>query len=91
MREQVPRETYRAGDRIVAYVVDIDKNARGPQIILSRTHKGLLEKLFEMEVPEIYEKIVRIEASAREPGARSKIAVSARAIATSIRSAPASA
>src|SRR5664279_3054802 len=78
VREQVQRESYRAGDRIVAYVVDIDKAARGPQIILSRTHKGLLEKLFEMEVPEIYEKIVRIEASAREPGARSKIAVSSR-------------
>ena len=68
VRDQVPRESYRAGDRIVAYVVDIDKGARGPQIILSRTHKGLLEKLFEMEVPEIYEKIVRIEASAREAG-----------------------
>jgi len=78
VREQVQRESYRAGDRIVAFVVDIDKAARGPQIILSRTHKGLLEKLFEMEVPEIYEKIVRIEASAREPGARSKIAVSSR-------------
>src|SRR5499433_393579 len=78
MREQVPRESYRAGDRIVAYVVDIEKNARGPQIILSRTHKGLLEKLFEQEVPEIYEKIVRIESSAREPGARAKIAVSSR-------------
>ena len=78
VRDQVPRESYRAGDRIVAFVVDIDKTARGPQIILSRTHKGLLEKLFEMEVPEIYEKIVRIEASAREAGARSKIAVSSR-------------
>ena len=78
VREQVQRESYRAGDRIVAYVVDIDRGARGPQIVLSRTHKGLLEKLFEMEVPEIYEKIVRIEASAREPGARSKIAVSSR-------------
>src|SRR5215467_6794440 len=78
VREQVPRESYRSGDRIVAYVVDIDKAARGPQIILSRTNKGLLEKLFEMEVPEIYEKIVRIEASAREPGARAKIAVSSR-------------
>jgi N utilization substance protein A len=55
VREQVPRESYRSGDRIVAFVVDIDKAARGPQIILSRTHKGLLEKLFEMEVPEIYE------------------------------------
>src|SRR5436190_1192385 len=78
VREQVPRESYRAGDRIVAFVVDIDKGARGPQIIISRAHKGLLEKLFEMEVPEIYDKIVRIEASAREPGARSKIAVSSR-------------
>jgi N utilization substance protein A len=78
VREQVPRESFRAGDRIVAYVVDIDKSARGPQIIISRGHKGLLEKLFEMEVPEIYDKIVRVEASAREPGARSKIAVSSR-------------
>ena len=77
-REQVPRESYRAGDRIVAYVVDVEKNAKGPQIVLSRTHKGLLEKLFENEVPEIAERIVRIEASAREPGARSKIAVSSR-------------
>lgn len=78
VREQVQRESYRVGDRIVAYVVDIEKNARGPQIVLSRAHKGLLEKLFEQEVTEIYEKIVRIEASAREPGARSKIAVSSR-------------
>lgn len=78
VREQVPRENYRIGDRIVAYVVDIEKNARGPQIVLSRAHKGLLEKLFEQEVTEIYEKIVRIEASAREPGSRSKIAVSSR-------------
>src|SRR5215468_17528 len=78
VREQVPRETYRAGDRIVAFVLDIERNARGPQIVLSRTAKGLVEKLFEMEVPEIYEKIVRIEAVAREPGARAKIAVSSR-------------
>ncbi len=78
VREQVPRESYRAGDSIKAYVLDIDRNARGPQIILSRTHKGLLEKLFEQEVPEIYEGIVRIESSAREPGARAKIAVSSR-------------
>jgi N utilization substance protein A len=78
VREQVPRESYRSGDSIKAYLVDIDRNARGPQIILSRAHKGLLEKLFEMEVPEIYEKIVRIESSAREPGARAKIAVSSR-------------
>jgi N utilization substance protein A len=62
----------------VAFVVEIDKSARGPQIIISRAHKGLLEKLFEMEVPEIYDKIVRVEASAREAGARSKIAVYSR-------------
>jgi len=74
--EQVSRESYRAGDRIVAYVTEIERAARGPQIVLSRTSKRLLEKLFEMEVPEMYEKIVRIESSAREPGARSKIAVS---------------
>ncbi len=78
VRDQVPRESYRAGDTIRAYVKDIDRNSRGPMVILSRTHKGLLEKLFEQEVPEIYEKIVRIESSAREPGARAKIAVASR-------------
>src|ERR1041384_2412149 len=78
MPEQVPRESYRVGDTIKAYCLDIDRNARGPPVSLARTHKGLLEKLSEQEVPEIYEKIVRIEASAREPGARSKIAVSSR-------------
>ncbi len=77
-REQTPRESYRPGDRIVALLKDIDREARGPQIILSRTNVGLLVKLFEMEVPEIYEGIVRIVAAAREPGARSKIAVSSR-------------
>ncbi|MGD8861240.1 MAG: transcription termination factor NusA [Myxococcales bacterium] len=77
-RHQTPRETYRPGDRIVALLHDIDREARGPQIILSRTDVGLLVKLFEMEVPEIYEGIVRIVAAAREPGARSKIAVSSR-------------
>ncbi|MBX3251384.1 MAG: transcription termination/antitermination protein NusA [Myxococcales bacterium] len=77
-REQTPRESYRPSDRIVALLKDIDREARGPQIILSRTDVGLLVKLFEMEVPEIYEGIVRIVAAAREPGARSKIAVSSR-------------
>jgi len=77
-RLQTPRETYRPGDRIVAFLSDIDREARGPQVILSRTDVGLLVKLFEMEVPEIYEGIVRIVAAAREPGARSKIAVSSR-------------
>jgi N utilization substance protein A len=79
VREQVPRETYRPGDRIQAYVLDVLPEPRGgPQIILSRTSPGLLIKLFEMEVPEIDEGIVTIEAAAREPGARSKIAVASR-------------
>ncbi|HVK78581.1 MAG TPA: transcription termination factor NusA [Kofleriaceae bacterium] len=78
MREQVPRESFRVGDTMKALLLDIDRMARGPQLILSRGHKGFLEKLFEQEVPEIFEKIVRIESSAREPGARSKIAVSSR-------------
>lgn len=78
VREQAPREPYRVGDRIQAYIKDIDRNAKGPQIILSRTDPGMLIKLFEMEVPEIDEGIVRIEAAAREPGARAKIAVSSR-------------
>ena len=77
-REQTPRETYRPGDRVVAYVKDIDREARGPQVILSRNDPKLVEKLFEAEVPEIYEGIVRIVACAREPGARSKIAVTSR-------------
>jgi N utilization substance protein A len=78
VREQTPRETYRPGDRIVAHVKDIDREARGPQIILTRADPKLVEKLFEQEVPEIYEGIVRIVACAREPGARSKIAVTSR-------------
>src|SRR6202042_2371240 len=76
--EQAPRETYRPGDRIVAYIKDIDREARGPQIILSRSDPRLVERLFEAEVPEIYEGIVKIVACAREPGARSKIAVTSR-------------
>ena len=78
VREQVPRESYRPGERIQAYVLDVQRNAKGPQIVLSRTSPGLLIKLFEMEVPEIYEGIVRIETAAREPGSRAKIAVSSR-------------
>jgi len=77
-REQTPRETYRPGDRIVAYVKDIDREARGPMIILSRSSPRLVEKLFEAEVPEIYEGIVKIVSVAREPGSRSKIAVTSR-------------
>jgi N utilization substance protein A len=77
-REQVHTESYRQGDRIQAYVLEVARNARGPQVVLSRTHPGLLVKLFEMEVPEIYEGIVTIEAAVREPGQRAKIAVSSR-------------
>src|SRR5688572_7039145 len=76
LREQCPRESYRAGDRVQAYVKDVQEHARGPQIVLSRTAPELLMKLFELEVPEIYEGIVRIESAAREPGSRAKIAVS---------------
>ena len=77
-KEQTPRETFRPGDRIVAYVRDIDPQAKGPQIILSRSDGRIVEKLFEAEVPEIYEGIVRIVGVAREPGSRSKIAVTSR-------------
>jgi N utilization substance protein A len=77
-REQTPRESYRPGERIVAYVKDVDREARGPIVILSRSDPRLVEKLFEAEVPEIYEGIVRIVAVAREPGSRSKIAVTSR-------------
>jgi N utilization substance protein A len=78
VREQVPRESYRAGDRIQAYVLDVLRESKGPQIILSRASVDLLRKLFEMEVPEIAEGVVVIEAAAREPGGRAKIAVSSR-------------
>jgi len=77
-REQTPRETYRPGDRIVAFVKELDREARGPMIILSRSDPALVDKLFEAEVPEIYEGIVKIVAVAREPGSRSKIAVTTR-------------
>jgi N utilization substance protein A len=75
-REQVVTETYRQGERVEAYVLDITRASKAPQVELSRTHPGLLMKLFEKEVPEIYEGIVRIEHCAREPGHRAKIAVS---------------
>jgi len=74
-REQVPRESYRQGDRIRAYVLDVSKESRGPQILLSRTHPNFLIKLFALEVPEIAEGVVTIMGAAREPGSRAKIAV----------------
>jgi N utilization substance protein A len=77
-KEQIPRESYRPGDRIRAYVLEVNKIAKGPQIVLSRSTIDFLVKLFEQEVPEMYEKIVSIESAAREPGGRSKIAVVSR-------------
>jgi len=73
--EQVTIEKYRPGDRIKVYILDVKVTSKGPQVILSRTHPGFLNRLFEMEVPEIYEHIVEIKSTAREPGYRSKIAV----------------
>ncbi len=74
-KEQVKRETYRQGERIRGLVIDVKTDVKGPQVVLSRTHPGFLVKLFQMEVPEIYEGIVEIKAAAREPGERAKIAV----------------
>ena len=73
--EQIAGETYEHGDRIKAYIVEVKKTSKGPQIVVSRTHPGLLKRLFELEVPEIQEGIVEIKSVAREPGMRSKIAV----------------
>jgi N utilization substance protein A len=75
-KEQVASESYRPGDRITAFVKDVVHNTRGPQIIFSRREEGLVKRLFELEVPEILQNIVSIEATAREPGSRTKIAVS---------------
>jgi N utilization substance protein A len=74
-KEQIPGEVYRQGERIRAYILDIQKNSKGPQIFLSRTHPGFLIKLFEMEVPEISEGVIKIISAAREPGERAKISV----------------
>ncbi len=75
IREQVPKETYRRGDRIRAYILEVLHDSRGPQIILSRTHPNFLVNLFKTEVPEITEGIVNIMGASREPGIRAKIAV----------------
>jgi transcription termination/antitermination protein NusA len=76
--ELLPRETFRNGDRVRAYVYDVRREARGPQIFLSRTHPQFMAKLFAQEVPEIYDGIVEIRAVARDPGSRAKIAVISR-------------
>ena len=79
-KEQIPRENYRIGDRIRAFIYDVDKNAKGPLIKLTRARPELLIKLFELEVPEIYDGIVEVKGAAREPGGRAKIAVYSRDI-----------
>ncbi len=76
--ELIPRETFRPGDRIRAYLFDVRREARGPQIFLSRTHPQFMAKLFASEVPEIYDGIVTVQAVARDPGSRAKIAVISR-------------
>ncbi|WP_315444405.1 transcription termination factor NusA [uncultured Selenomonas sp.] len=73
--EQLPTEEYNYGDTLRAYIIEVKRTARGPQIILSRTHPGLLKKLFELQVPEIQEGVVEIKSIAREAGSRSKVAV----------------
>ncbi len=73
--EQVPTEPYRHGERLKAYITEVRKGTKGPQIVVSRSHPGLLRALFAMEVPEVEEGIVEIRAVAREPGHRSKIGV----------------
>ena len=73
--EQVPHERYEQGSRLKAYIVEVRKTAKGPQIVVSRTHPGLVKCLFELEVPEIADGVVEIKAMAREPGHRTKIAV----------------
>jgi transcription termination/antitermination protein NusA len=78
VKEQIPKESYKQGDRIRAYIWEVKQFAKGPQVILSRTHPALLGALFENEVPEIAEGIVSVVQVAREPGSRSKIAVSSR-------------
>jgi transcription termination/antitermination protein NusA len=77
-REQVPTERYRPGQRIKVYLLEVNRDTRGPQVIVSRTHAQLIKRLFELEVPEIFSGAVEIMAVAREPGLRSKVAVAAR-------------
>jgi N utilization substance protein A len=78
VKEQLPKESYKQGDRVRAYILDVKQFSRGPQIILSRTHPNFLSALFENEVPEISESIVKVIQVAREPGSRAKIAVSSK-------------
>jgi transcription termination/antitermination protein NusA len=74
-REQIPGERYRPGDRVKALIAEVNRTAKGPQIVLSRTSREFLMRLFEQEIPEIQEGIVRVKSVAREPGIRAKVAV----------------
>ena len=76
--ELIPRESFRNGDRVRAYIFDVREEPRGPQVFLSRTHPGFLAKLFAQEVPEIYDGIIEIKAVSRDPGSRAKMAVISR-------------
>ncbi|WP_084509274.1 transcription termination factor NusA [Paenibacillus assamensis] len=78
LNEMMPNEKFKHGDRVKAYITKVENTTKGPQIILSRTHPGLLKRLFELEVPEIFEGVVEIKSVAREAGQRSKIAVYSR-------------
>lgn len=76
LNEQIPGEVYNVNDKIKAYVVEVQKNSKGiPQMIISRTHPGFVRRLFELEIPEIYEGLIEIKNIVREPGSRTKIAV----------------
>jgi N utilization substance protein A len=77
-KEQASRETFQRGERVRGYILEVRKSTSGPQIIVSRTHPGLVERLFEMEVPEIYEGLIEIKGAVREPNGRAKIAVHSR-------------
>jgi transcription termination/antitermination protein NusA len=76
--EMIPREMFRPGDRVRAYVYDVRREQRGPQIFLSRTHPQFMAKLFQQEVPEIYDGVIEVKSVARDPGSRAKIAVTSR-------------
>jgi N utilization substance protein A len=76
--ELIPRESFRTGDRVRAYVYDVRREQRGPQVFLSRTHPQFMSKLFAQEVPEIYDNIIEVKSVARDPGSRAKIAVYSR-------------
>ena len=76
--ELLPREVFRPGDRLRAYLFDVRREQRGPQVFLSRTHPQFMAKLFEQEVPEIYDGVIEVKAVARDPGSRAKIAVISR-------------